>query len=162
HFLDLLSSFTTEPLFSVKHGKVDIGRVHQSSFAVKEDHPAVLLLAGLNWVVTHIDWDTRVAFVEPTKLEGKSRWLGSGQALRYSLCQSIQRVLAGAEPGATLSKRGEVQLSQTRLEFPWLAAESTHLVKSNNDQLLWWTFAGLFANSAIAQAIRRQNIEVGK
>jgi hypothetical protein len=53
HFLDLLSSFTIEPLFSIKHGKLDIGRVHQSSFAVKEDHPPVLLLAGLSWVVTH-------------------------------------------------------------------------------------------------------------
>jgi ATP-dependent Lhr-like helicase len=38
HFLDLFSSFTTEPLFSIKHGKLDIGRVHQSSL-VKEDHP---------------------------------------------------------------------------------------------------------------------------
>jgi ATP-dependent helicase Lhr and Lhr-like helicase len=162
HFLDLLSSFTTEPLFSVKHGKLDIGRVHQSSFAVKEDHPPVLLLAGLSWVVTHIDWDARVAFVEPTKLEGKSRWLGSGQALRYSLCQAIQRVLGGEEPGATLSKRGEEQLAQTRSEFPWLTSESTHLVTSSNDRLLWWTFAGLFANSAIAEAVRVQNIQVGK
>ena len=162
HFLDLLSSFTTEPLFSIKHGKLDIGRVHQSSFAVKEDHPPVLLLAGLSWVVTHIDWDARVAFVEPTKLEGKSRWLGSGQALRYSLCQAIQRVLAGEEPGATMSKRGEEQLAQTRSEFPWLTGESTHLVRSSNDRLLWWTFAGLFANSAIAEAIRGQDIQVGK
>ena len=162
HFLDLLSSFTTEPLFSVKHGKLDIGRVHQSSFAVKEDHPPVLLLAGLSWVVTHIDWDARVAFVEPTKLEGKSRWLGSGQALRHSLCQAIQRVLAGEEPGATLSKRGEEQLIQTRSEFPWLTSESTHLVRSGNDRLLWWTFAGLFANSAIAEAMRGHNVQVGK
>lgn len=162
HFLDLLSSFTTEPLFSIKHGKLDLGRVHQSSFAVKEDHPPVLLLAGLSWVVTHIDWDARVAFVEPTKLEGKSRWLGSGQALRYSLCQAIQRVLAGEEPGATLSTRGEEQLAQTRSEFSWLTGESTHLVRSSNDRLLWWTFAGLFANNAIAEAIRGHNVQVGK
>ena len=162
HFLDLLSSFTTEPLFSVKHGKLDIGRVHQSSFAVKEDHPPVLLLAGLSWVVTHIDWDARVAFVEPTTLDGKSRWLGSGQALRYSLCQAIQRVLAGEGLGATPSKRGEKQLTQTRSEFPWLTPESTHLVRSSNDRLLWWTFAGLFANSAIAEAIRARNVRVGK
>jgi ATP-dependent Lhr-like helicase len=162
HFLDLLSSFTTEPLFAVKHGNLDIGKVHQSSFAVKEDQPPVLLLAGLSWVVTHIDWDARVAFVEPTKLEGKSRWLGSGQALRYSLCQAIQRVLAGEEPGATLSKRGEDQLAQTRAEFPWLSGESTHLVRSINGRLLWWTFAGLFANSAIAAAMRERNVETGK
>jgi ATP-dependent Lhr-like helicase len=162
HFLDLLSSFITEPLFSIKHGKLDIGRVHQSSFAVKEDHPPVLLLAGMSWAVTHIDWDARVAFVEPTKLEGKSRWLGSGQALRHSLCQAIQRVLAGEEPGAVLSKRAEEQLAQTRSEFPWLAPGSTHLVRSSDDRLLWWTFAGLFANSAIAEALRGRNLQVGK
>ena len=95
-------------------------------------------------------------------LVGKSRWLGSGQALHYSLCQAIQRVLAGEEPGATLSKRGEEQLTQTRSEFPWLSPESTHLVRTSNDRLLWWTFAGLFANSAIAEAIRGRNVQVGK
>ena len=40
--------------------------------------------------------------------------------------------------------------------------ESTHLVRSSNDWLLWWTFAGLFANSAIAEAIRGQGMQVGK
>ena len=61
-----------------------------------------------------------------------------------------------------MSKRGEEQLAQTRSEFPWLTGESTHLVRSSNDRLLWWTFAGLFANSAIAEAVRVQNIQVGK
>jgi ATP-dependent Lhr-like helicase len=162
HFLDLLSSFTTEPLFTVKYGKLDLGKVHQASFAVKEDHPPILLLAGKSWAVTHIDWPARVAFVEPTELEGKSRWLGSGQPLRYSLCQAIQRVLAGEEPGVPCSKRAEEQLVKTRTDFTWLTPATTHVVRHSNERLLWWTFAGLYANSAIAQAIREQNVSVGK
>jgi ATP-dependent Lhr-like helicase len=162
HFLDLLSSFTTEPLFSVRHGKLDLGKVHQASFAVKEDHPPVLLLAGKSWAVTHIDWAARVAFVEPTELEGKSRWLGSGQPLRYSLCQAIQRVLAGEEPGVPISKRGDEQLAKTRADFRWLTPAASHLVRHSNERVLWWTFAGLYANSAIAQAVREQNVSVAK
>ena len=51
-------------------------------------------------------------------------------------------------------RASEEQLAQTRSRFPWLSGESTHLVRSSNDRLLWWTFAGLFANSAIAEAVR--------
>jgi ATP-dependent Lhr-like helicase len=46
HFLDLLSAFTTEPLFAVKHGEAELGRVHHASFVVRDDRPPVLLLAG--------------------------------------------------------------------------------------------------------------------
>jgi ATP-dependent Lhr-like helicase len=35
-------------------------------------------------------------------------------------------------------------------------------VRSSNDRLLWWTFAGLFANSAIAEAVRNHDVQVGK
>jgi hypothetical protein len=35
-------------------------------------------------------------------------------------------------------------------------------VRSGEDRLLWWTFAGLFANSAIADAVRGRNVQVGK
>jgi hypothetical protein len=81
--MDLLSAFTSEPLFTVKHGQLELGRVHHASFAVRDDRPPVLLLAGRPWVVTTVDWDARVAYVQPTQDEGRSRWLGSGQALRY-------------------------------------------------------------------------------
>ena len=35
-------------------------------------------------------------------------------------------------------------------------------MRSSNARLLWWTFGGLFANSAIAEAIRGRDIQVGK
>lgn len=35
HFMDLLSAFTSDPLFTVKHGQLELGRVHHASFAVR-------------------------------------------------------------------------------------------------------------------------------
>ncbi len=162
HFMDLLSSFTTEPLFMVRHGNKDIGRVHHSSFLVKEDRPPVLLLGGRSWVVTDIDWKAKVAFVEPTETDGKSRWLGSGQPLSYALCQAMQRVLAGEEPGATMSVRATEHLETLRGQFPWLEREGTHLVHHADGRLVWWTFAGKLANSAIADGLATGGIRVDK
>jgi ATP-dependent Lhr-like helicase len=162
HFMDLLSSFTTEPLFMVKHGNKDLGRVHHSSFVVKEDRPPVLLLGGRSWVVRQVDWKAHAAFVEPTEVEGKSRWLGAGQPLRYALCLAMRRVLAGEEPGAELSTRAAEQLRRVRADFAWLTADSTHLVRHGDGKLVWWTFAGLLANSAIADGLRACRVGVVK
>lgn len=162
HFMDLLSSFTTEPLFMVRHGNKDIGRVHHSSFVVKEDRPPVLLLGGRSWVVRDIDWKAKAAFVEPTEVDGKSRWLGSGQPLRYALCQAMQRVLAGEDPGAVLSARASEQLTALRDQFSWLKPEGTHMVDHQDGRLIWWTFAGRLANAAIADGLATAGVRATK
>jgi hypothetical protein len=59
HFMDLLSAFTSEPLFTVKHGQLELGRVHHASFVVRDDRPPVLLLAGRPWVVTNVGRPSR-------------------------------------------------------------------------------------------------------
>ncbi len=162
HFMDLLSAFTTEPLFTVKHGQLELGRVHQLTFATRDDRPAVLLLAGRPWVVTHIDWDARTAFVTPTKDLGRSRWLGTGAPLRYELCQSVARVLAGEDVSAFCSQRATQQLDAHRADFAWLEPEKTAVVQDARGQWAWWTFAGLNANATLAQALREAGAAVGQ
>jgi ATP-dependent Lhr-like helicase len=162
HFMELLSSFLTDPLFAVRYGRSELGQVHQASFAMKDDHPPVLLLAGRSWVVTHIDWSARIAFVEPTTLEGKSRWLGAGQGLQYALCRAIQKVLSGAGGDAHLSKRAADRLAELRADFSWVDEGSTCLVRHANDRLIWWTFGSLFANAALAAALRDAGARTGK
>ena len=98
HFLDLISVFTAPPLFTVLHGRQELGFVDESTFLTqREDGPPVLLLAGRAWRVTHLDWRRRRAFVEPAEDQdqGRSRWRGGGQFLGRELCRSIRRVLAG-------------------------------------------------------------------
>jgi ATP-dependent Lhr-like helicase len=52
HFMGLMSAFLTDPQFVVRYGRAELGQVHQASFAMKDDRPPVLLLAGRSWVVT--------------------------------------------------------------------------------------------------------------
>ena len=53
NFLDLISVFTAPPLFTVLHGRRELGSVDESTFlARREDGPPVLLLAGRAWRVT--------------------------------------------------------------------------------------------------------------
>lgn len=162
YFMDLLSAFTTEPLFTVRYGQVELGRVHQLTFATRDDRPAVLLLAGRPWVVGHVDWESRVAFVTPSEDQGKSRWLGSGQALRFELCQAVARVLAGHDVSAFCSARAGERLAEHRAAFTWLEPGRTAIVEGADGRRAWWTFAGLHANAALAQGLRDEGAEVGR
>lgn len=151
HFMELFSVFTSPPLFTVLHGRDELGQVHQSSFVVASGQEPVLLLAGRSWLVTHVDWAARVAHVQSTDLKGRSRWLGTGQPLHFALCQAIRAVLAsdGAPLGA--SQRARARLDEIRAELSWVQGDGTVLVRGAGARLKWWTFGGLLANAALGR-----------
>jgi ATP-dependent Lhr-like helicase len=154
HFMDLLSIFDSPPLFSVKHGNTDLGSVHETTFFVKHDGPVVLLLGGRAWQVTHLDWDRRVAYVAPSEVHGKSRWLGGGQPLRFELCQSIRAVLAISDEEPEWSPRAVEAIREMRQEFAWLDEDSTQVVMDAKAGVTrWWTFAGGLANAMLAERL---------
>ncbi len=161
NFMELLSSFTSEPLFMVRYGRRHLGSVDRASFTLRHDKPPVLLLAGHSWIVNRLDWKNRVAFVEPSADEGKSRWLGSGQPLSRAHCQAIRRVLAGEPPGGELSKRATAALNGAREDFHWVKLDETSLV-TERGETRWWTFGGLLANSGLAAMLRRARVKVGE
>ncbi len=92
NFLELLSVFTSPPLFRVLSGKKELGNVHESTFYKKQDGPVILVLAGRSWKTNHLDWNRRIAYVEPTEERGRSRWIGEGQFLSFRVCQAIRHV----------------------------------------------------------------------
>ncbi len=154
HFMELLSIFDSPPLFSVKHGNTDLGYVHETTFFVKRDGLVVLLLGGRGWQVTHLDWDRRVAYVSPSEVHGKSRWLGGGQPLRFELCQSIRSALATSDVETEWSPRAIEALREMRQDFAWLDERSTQLmVDSKAGVTRWWTFAGGLANAMLAERL---------
>ena len=83
NFLELLSVFMSPPLFSVLHGRQELGFVDELTFLGKQEGPRVLLLGGRAWQVTHIDWQRRIAYVEATEAPGRTRWKGEGQGLGF-------------------------------------------------------------------------------
>ena len=93
NFIDLVSVFCTPPLFTVRHGRQDVGYVDQLTFAQKQEPPWYILLAGRSWQVNHVDWRRKVAFVEAVKASGRSRWFGLGPHMGFELCQAYKTIL---------------------------------------------------------------------
>jgi ATP-dependent Lhr-like helicase len=70
HFMELLSVFASPPVFSVRHGRVEIGLVPDETLMVRPagytaGGATVLVLAGRSWSIVHVDWGRRVVHVEP-------------------------------------------------------------------------------------------------
>lgn len=154
NFMDILSVFTSPPLFKVLSGQKELGNVHESTFYKREEGPAILVLAGQSWKTKHLDWRRRIAYVEPTDEKGRSRWLGEGQMLSHAVCQSIRRILANDAVHPFWSRRAVEQFTQLRDEHLWLSADGTSLVRMPGGQVRWWTFAGGLANTLLAEALK--------
>jgi len=155
NFMELLSVFTSPPLFQVTWGRKELGFVHESTFFNRNNKPSVLLLAGRSWKTTHLDWRRRIAHVEPSDQRGKSRWLGQGQSLSYEVCQSIREILASNLSEPHWSQRTTTQMAELRRQFPWIRTDSTALVQHSDADLRWWTFAGGVADMMLSQHFKR-------
>jgi ATP-dependent Lhr-like helicase len=155
NFMELLSVFTSPPLFRVTWGKKELGFVHESTFFNRQNKPSVLLLAGRSWKTNHLDWRRRIAHVEPSDERGKSRWLGEGQSLGYEVCQSIREILASDQTEPHWSRRTTSQMTELREDFPWVRTGSTALVQHSDSELRWWTFAGGVANMILAHQLKQ-------
>ncbi|MCX6543499.1 MAG: DEAD/DEAH box helicase [Acidobacteria bacterium] len=155
HFMDLVSAFTSEGLFSVLHGELELGSVHHLTFALGREGNTVLLLGGRSWAVERVDWAARVAYVVPTDAPGKSRWLGDGVPLGFDLCRMIARVVAGRVnlPAAALTRRGRKAFEEALSEFAWNDGQGTSLRMRGDGLVEWWTFAGARANASLAASL---------
>jgi len=154
HFMELMSVFTSDPLFAVQHGKAELGLVHPLTFQVRREGRPTLLLSGRSWEVSHVDWERRVAYVEPTKEKGRSRWLGSGIPLRFELCRAIQRVLRDGKLDVAVSGRAKAKLEELCDEFSWIDQDGTAVVRDRSGPPRWWTFAGLRANTVLGELVK--------
>ena len=165
NFLDLISVFTAPPLFTVLHGRRELGFVDESTFlASREDGPPVLLLAGRAWRVGHLDWKRRRAHVEPAEDVGRSRWRGEGQFLGRELCGAIRRTLAGGRGLARAGRRRAVRRDGGRpRRVPLADARTTRTSSSPSDgDTAWWTFGGGRANAALAHELARRTGRPGR
>ncbi|MBF0127169.1 MAG: DEAD/DEAH box helicase [Magnetococcales bacterium] len=160
HFMELMSVFLSPPMFTILHGRKEIGLVHQHSFQTNNQGPAILALAGQSWRVTHIDWNRHIAYVEPSKEKGKSRWVGGGQPMHFELCQAVAKVLMEGVRGISISERGKTLYAELQEEFAWLRPESTCIFSRSNLEVQWWNFAGGMLNSQVAAFLSGNGFEI--
>lgn len=149
NFLELLSVFTSPPLFRVISGQKELGHVHESTFYKKQEGPVILVLSGRNWKTNHLDWNRRIAYVEPTAERGRSRWIGEGQFLSFRVCQAVRRVLSAETTEPYWSQRATGQIAEIRSEYPWAEPDQATVLLQSKGEVQWWTFAGGIANSLV-------------
>jgi hypothetical protein len=135
HFKELFTVFLAPPLFTVLHGRQELGFVDELTFLSKQEAPQTLLLGGRAWRVTHIDWQRRVAHVEPSEDKGRSRWKGTGQVLGFRLCQSIKGVLASDESRPCWSQRAQDHIRQLRDDFSWVTPEGSSVIANKSGEI---------------------------
>ena len=163
HYLELVSVFTTPPLFQVMHGRRELGKVHQSTFARsakerQQQRPVVILLAGRSWRVTSIAWSRRVAYVEPVELAGKTSWLGLAPPMTAELARAHHQVLRGpCHAQHHWSRRAHERLDELRQGFTFLDPEPGTLTEGG-DGLEYWNFAGTHANHLLAARLERRGV----
>lgn len=147
--MEICSTFVSPPLFEVRYGNNVIGYVDEIGFAGHTDEQ-IILLAGKEWQVKQIHWDKKIAEVQPSKLPGKSTWLGAGLLWSTELCFSIKKLISNDEIPRHWSKRAVQKMGELRAEFDWVKENNTGMLQQN-DKATWWTFARKLTNTNIAR-----------
>ena len=153
NYLELLSVFDTPPLFQVEFAGKEIGWVHELSLQRRpDDSDPVILLGGRAWWVRFVNWDKKIAQVEPSDLHGRSTWLGSSAPLSFKLCQAMRDVVEPDAVSPSWSRRAATELGSFRkMNLTGSAGTLIHATKTGSE---WWTFAGLRANALLAAWLR--------
>ncbi len=162
HFMELVSVFTSPPLFEVLHGSKSIGMVDWLTVAVEEGRERrPLILSGKAWDIQEIDFAARRLFVSPSTEKGRARWQGQGRGLSFEMARAVRDVLLSEDGSTRWSNRCASRMPILREEYRARGVESDHCVyDAVEGHLVWWTFAGRFLNEAFASLLdRRMGVE---
>jgi ATP-dependent Lhr-like helicase len=159
HFMDVVSVFTSPPIFTVMHQRRELGSVHQSTFMRGESEPTapvVILLAGRSWRVTSMSWSRKIVYVESFDMVGTTSWLGASPPMRSALAGMHQHVLTGHElkSEAHWSQRAHNALHEIQQGYTFLRTEGSTLA-STAEGFELWNFAGTHHNRALADLIHQ-------
>lgn len=155
HFLELVSVFTSPPLFEVLNGSNSIGMVDWLTVAVEEGQERrPLILSGRAWDIREIDFSGRKVFVSPSTAKGRARWYGKGQGLSFELARGVRDVLLSADRSSRWSNRCKARMDILRDDYRARGAGSPHCVFDPlENHMIWWNFAGRFLNEAFASVL---------
>lgn len=158
HFMELMSVFTSDPVFKVLHGRKELGTVDQITFLRhRGDEPAVLSMGGRSWVVILLDWDRREAFVVPSESKGKSQWQGGRLGMSGHFARAVHELLASEVISERWTHRAREAFASIRKEYEFLRLEDdVILADRENNEVRWFTFAGAVLNTAISDVIKAQ------
>ena len=156
HFLELVSVFTSDPVFKILHGRKELGTVDQITFLRhRGEEPVVLAMGGRSWVVTSLDWERREAFVVPAETKGKSQWQGGKLGMSWKFARSVHSLLTTDQNSERWTKRAQESFASLRMDYDFLNPKADVVVSDRElDEVRWFTFAGGIINTALSDALK--------
>lgn len=161
HFLELVSVFTSDPVFKVLHGRRELGTVDQITFLRHHgDEPAVLSMGGRSWSVTSLDWNRREAFVVPAETKGKSQWQGGKIGLSWRFARAVHALLTNDKVSDRWTSRARTTMESLRAQYDILRPEvDVALSDRDLNEVRWFTFSGGMINTALADVVSAAGFE---
>lgn len=161
HFLELVSVFTSDPVFKVLHGRRELGTIDQITFLRHQgDQPVVLSMGGRSWSVTSLDWSRREAFVVPAETKGKSQWQGGKIGMSWRFARAVHSLLTNDHVSERWSNRARSTFESQRSQHDILRPEADVALSDRDlNEVRWFTFSGGMINTALADVIGESGIE---
>jgi ATP-dependent Lhr-like helicase len=155
HFLELVSVFTSDPVFKVLHGRRELGTVDQITFLRHHgDEPVVLSMGGRSWSVTSLDWSRREAFVVPAETKGKSQWQGGKIGMSWRFARAVHALLTNDQVSERWTNRARSTFESLRSQYDILRPEADVALSDRDlNEVRWFTFSGGMVNTALADVI---------
>lgn len=160
NFMSVTSVFVSPPQFAILHGQSEIGFVSPVVLLPIPGQPTSISLAGRAWQVVSTDWRGKRAWVEPTDSARSTRWGGGARGIRFEVAQRAKQILASDAVPRGLSGRASDELEALCERYGLPSDTESTVVTIENNRLRWWTFGGLAANQALAEALRHDGVEV--
>lgn len=163
HFMELLSAFTTPPMFTVLSGRREIGTVELKAVGSPDpDRVLLIALAGRSWKVETIDWRRRRLYVEPIDKPAKTRWGFLGPGFGSAVSEGMRQVLLGSDPGGVrLTDRAKAGIESLRLDKEVTVSPDSRVIlehRGANGGGEWWTWAGDAHNTQVIAALAETGV----
>ena len=118
------------------------------------------MLGGRSWKVVDVNWPRRRVSVVPAEGGGRSRWIGAGRLLPFSICRAEERIITGTETSCHLSRRALERLGEIRDDLEFIDGHSIPMVSDGVGDVIIWLFAGGLVSASVARALTQGGILV--
>lgn len=155
NFMEMYAVFSSPQSYTVQtHTGRALGSLNQDFVDRLVDGVSCFLLSGRAWTVRHIQHDDRRVIVQSAPRGRQPTWGGYiPQFLGHTVCQKILDILTSKEEYEYLSPPAAEILAMTRAELAEVLTPSNGGIELEDEEILWWTYAGGAINSTLRYAL---------
>lgn len=159
NFMELYAVFSSPVFYRVKtKAGYEIGALEQAFVDTLVTEVSSFLLGGRAWMVIQVNHEERTIYVLPAPRGKKPSWGGfAPQLLSFEICQKIAEILKMQAPIPYIDELAQSALNEYRSELEQILMQANFNIRTDSEQLTWWTFAGGNINNTLKYGLQFQH-----